>query len=81
MKETKCIDCGEIKKSHKSLRCHSCARIVQHADGCFDYVTDNDIDFKKSWALNNLQPKWEIPNCSKGNRFSEREDKYDNRDS
>lgn len=30
MKECRCIDCGVIKRSQKSLRCHSCARKKQH---------------------------------------------------
>jgi len=29
----------------------------------------NSQDFKKCWALSNLQPKWEIDNIKKGNRY------------
>jgi len=32
----------------------------------FNYKTPNDIDFKKSWALSNLQPLWAKENILKG---------------
>jgi hypothetical protein len=36
----------------------------------FKYNNANDKDFKKCWALENLQPLWEKANCSKGNRYA-----------
>lgn len=39
-------------------------------DSWFSYSSIDDEDFKKSWALSNLQPMWESENCSKSNRFS-----------
>lgn len=38
-------------------------------DSWFDYSSIKDEGFKKSWALENLQPMWEKENCSKSNRF------------
>lgn len=35
-------------------------------DSSFDYTTVNCPGFKKSWALDNLQPLWASENCSKG---------------
>ncbi|WP_242221636.1 HNH endonuclease signature motif containing protein [Shinella zoogloeoides] len=32
----------------------------------FNYQTPQDIDFKRCWALENLQPLWEFDNISKG---------------
>ena len=32
----------------------------------FNYETTDDIDFKRCWALENLQPLWEIDNIKKG---------------
>lgn len=32
----------------------------------FNYETPDDIDFKRCWALDNLQPLWEFDNISKG---------------
>lgn len=32
----------------------------------FNYETPEDIDFKRCWALENLQPLWEFDNLSKG---------------
>lgn len=32
----------------------------------FNYETSDDIDFKRCWALENLQPLWEFANLSKG---------------
>lgn len=34
------------------------------------YETPKDIDFKKAWALNNLQPMWAHDNMSKGARLN-----------
>jgi hypothetical protein len=34
----------------------------------FNYETVDDIDFKKCWALKNLQPMWGAQNISKGNK-------------
>lgn len=39
-------------------------------DSHFKYNSIDDDGFKKSWALNNLQPMWFIQNSSKGNRYS-----------
>lgn len=38
-------------------------------DTWFSYSSIEDSDFKKCWALNNLQPLWAKDNCSKGNRY------------
>jgi hypothetical protein len=38
-------------------------------DSWFKYKTPSDEDFKKSWSLDNLQPKWAKDNFKKGNRF------------
>ena len=35
----------------------------------FNYETPEDKDFKKCWALNNLQPMWAIDNIKKGCKF------------
>ncbi|MBZ9943477.1 hypothetical protein LB533_20535 [Mesorhizobium sp. BR1-1-13] len=35
-----------------------------------NYQTPDDIDFKKAWALSNLQPLWEADNISKGAKLS-----------
>lgn len=35
----------------------------------FNYETPDDIDFKRAWALDNLQPMWEFDNLSKGSRL------------
>lgn len=32
----------------------------------FNYETPDDIDFKRAWALENLQPMWAADNLSKG---------------
>jgi hypothetical protein len=32
----------------------------------FNFQTPEDIDFRRCWALNNLQPMWGIPNIKKG---------------
>ena len=39
-------------------------------DSWFDYSSIDDEDFKKSWALENLQPMWGKENISKGNRYA-----------
>lgn len=39
-------------------------------DSWFTYSTVNDEEFKLSWALSNLQPKWAEENLSKGNRYA-----------
>jgi hypothetical protein len=36
----------------------------------FNFKTAEDVDFKKCWALENLQPMWAIDNLRKGNRIS-----------
>lgn len=36
----------------------------------FNYTDPAHIDFKKAWALSNLQPLWESDNLSKQARFS-----------
>ena len=35
----------------------------------FNFTTYDDIDFKRCWALSNLQPMWASENMSKGNRL------------
>ncbi len=37
----------------------------------FNFKSFNDVEFKKCWSLNNLQPLWAKENQSKGNRYSE----------
>lgn len=37
----------------------------------FNYETPDDIDFKKCWALSNLQPLWAFDNISKHARLDE----------
>jgi predicted transcriptional regulator len=36
----------------------------------FNYTTPEDIDFKRCWALSNLQPMWAIENIKKGNKLT-----------
>lgn len=36
----------------------------------FNYTDPTHIDFKKAWALSNLQPLWESDNLSKQDKFS-----------
>ena len=38
-------------------------------DSLFKYNSFEDEDFKKSWALSNLQPMWASDNRRKGNRI------------
>lgn len=38
-------------------------------DSWFKYDSYNDDEFKKSWALGNLQPMWAKANLSKGNKY------------
>lgn len=40
-------------------------------DSWFTYDSFDHPDFKKSWSLHNLQPKWAKENRTKGNRFSD----------
>jgi hypothetical protein len=35
----------------------------------FNYQSVDDFDFKRAWALKNLQPLWKIDNLSKNNRL------------
>jgi len=42
-------------------------------DSWFNYKSTEDKEFKKSWALSNLQPLWAKDNLSKNNRYSEME--------
>jgi len=39
-------------------------------DSWFNYMSTNDVEFKSSWALSNLQPLWARDNLSKGNRYN-----------
>lgn len=39
-------------------------------DSWFNYESTDDVDFLKSWALENLQPMWCFDNRSKNNRFA-----------
>lgn len=36
----------------------------------FNFKTYDDIDFKRCWALSNLQPMWGVDNLKKGNKLS-----------
>lgn len=36
----------------------------------FNFIHPEDIDFKKCWSLNNLQPMWASDNISKGNKLN-----------
>jgi len=38
-------------------------------DSSFDYKSVDDIDFKKCWSLENLQPLWAIDNQRKSNKI------------
>jgi hypothetical protein len=38
-------------------------------DSWFEYNSMEDVGFKNSWALDNLQPLWKEDNASKGNRY------------
>lgn len=38
-------------------------------DSWFNYSSTEDEDFKKSWALSNLQPLWAEDNLSKNNKY------------
>ena len=40
-------------------------------DSWFNYKSTDDEEFKKSWALSNLQPLWARDNLSKNNRYSD----------
>jgi hypothetical protein len=40
-------------------------------DSRFKYASAGDPSFKKSWALQNLQPLWAKDNLSKGNKIRE----------
>lgn len=37
----------------------------------FKYETSDDIEFKKCWSLNNLQPKWKEDNLKKGAKYAD----------
>jgi len=37
----------------------------------FNFTSVDDLDFKRCWALKNLQPLWEPQNLSKNNRLEE----------
>jgi hypothetical protein len=41
-------------------------------DSLFNYESYNDIGFKKSWSLDNLQPLWKSENASKSNKWEEK---------
>lgn len=36
----------------------------------FNFKSPNDIDFKRCWSLENLQPMWAKDNCTKGARIT-----------
>lgn len=38
-------------------------------DSLFSYKYMDDVGFKKSWGLKNLQPMWFMENSLKGNRY------------
>ena len=38
-------------------------------DSSFYYVSTEDDEFKKCWALSNLQPLWAIDNLKKSNKI------------
>lgn len=37
----------------------------------FNFDSPDHVDFRRCWALSNLQPMWEAENISKGNRLDE----------
>lgn len=65
----------KYQKEYLEKTCKSCrhkkqvkrARERYHSDSEFD--SHQDEQFRKCWALSNLQPKWETANLKKGNRF------------
>jgi hypothetical protein len=50
---------GEVEIDHKIPR------------SVFNFSHPDDIDFKKCWALKNLQPMWALENRHKGARIKE----------
>jgi len=36
----------------------------------FDFTTADDLDFKRCWSLENLQPLWAIDNLRKGSKVA-----------
>ena len=36
----------------------------------FNFTTSSDLDFKRCWSLDNLQPMWAMENIKKGNKLS-----------
>lgn len=38
-------------------------------DSLFEYTSTNDEEFKKCWALENLQPLWALENLQKYNKY------------
>ena len=38
-------------------------------DKLFNYISEDDEDFKLCWSLNNLQPLWAFDNLSKGSKI------------
>jgi len=39
-------------------------------DSYFKYSSMEDDGFKQSWALDNLQPMWDVDNCAKNNKLN-----------
>ncbi len=44
---------------------------IDHAvpDSWFNYSSEQDADFNKSWSLNNLKPMWAFENLKKNNKY------------
>jgi len=63
------------KQFHRGMTWENYGRGGWHIDhiiprSAFNYETIEDIDFKRCWALENLQPLWEKDNISKGSKLT-----------
>lgn len=63
------------KQFHPGMSWENYGRGGWHIDhkipkSAFNYETPYDFDFKRCWALQNLQPLWEPDNIKKGNKIT-----------